>query len=259
MTAPVTTDGRPIVGAYGDIYTAPVGTPQPTNIDTPGSPWTKLGLVSADGATWTPPAEETTDIGAWQSKYPIRTITTALTTSLAFALMEWDRDTIPFALGGGEFTDDAGGTVTYHPPAPGESESRALFIKVLDTPIKMGIYYPKGRITGRDDTVFNGSEAALLNVTYGIEGDINIVDPYTLVFEDASFPPAGGTAATTATAGTPGSFNGTPPADLAALQSAAPPITASPTTAWTTGQYVALGDASHAHWTSTAWAAGDAP
>lgn len=68
----------------------------------------------------------------------------------------------------------------------------------------------------------------------------------------------GGTVpATGATAGTPGSFTpagSTPPANLGGM----PGITASPATAWTTGQHVVLGDASHAHWTSAVWAAGDA-
>lgn len=64
--------------------------------------------------------------------------------------------------------------------------------------------------------------------------------------------------ATGAAAGTPGGFapvGSTAPANLAAMTG----ITAVPATAWTTGQYVVLGDATHAHWTGTAWAAGDAP
>lgn len=191
MTLPVTTDGRVIVGAYGDVYTAPVGTAQPDDIDAPAAPWVKLGLISEDGATWTPPEEETEEIKAWQSLYPVRVVTTGLSTSVQFALMEWDRDTIPFALGGGTFTDDVtSGTTTYHPPAAGESTSMALFIKVLDTPIKLGLYYPKGRVTERDDSVFKPDEPALLNVTFGIEGDISIADPYTLVFDTATFPVA---------------------------------------------------------------------
>ena len=35
-------------------------------------------------------------------------------------------------------------------------------------------------------------------------------------------------------------------------------ITASPATAWTTGQHVLLGDASKAFWNATAWTAGQA-
>jgi hypothetical protein len=63
--------------------------------------------------------------------------------------------------------------------------------------------------------------------------------------------------ATGATAGTPGTFTpggSATPANLAALST----VTASPTTAWTTGQRVVLGDASSAYWNGTTWVAGTA-
>ena len=65
---------------------------------------------------------------------------------------------------------------------------------------------------------------------------------------------------TGATAGAPGAF--TPaganlPDTLADLQASA--IVASPATAWTTGQFVVLGDSSHAYWDSNSWEAGEAP
>ncbi len=42
------------------------------------------------------------------------------------------------------------------------------------------------------------------------------------------------------------------PANLAGMTG----ITASPNTAWTTGQYVTLGDGTTAHWNGTTWVAG---
>lgn len=71
---------------------------------------------------------------------------------------------------------------------------------------------------------------------------------------------ASGTRSTGGTAGTPGvytpvdSYARTTFADL----TVAPTLTASPTTAWTTGQHIILGDGSHAHWSGTAWVAGSA-
>jgi hypothetical protein len=71
-------------------------------------------------------------------------------------------------------------------------------------------------------------------------------------------PPTVNTGAVTATgavAGTPGYFTpsgATVPANLAALTG----ITASPTTNWTTGQYVITADLLAANWTGAAWAAG---
>ena len=67
-------------------------------------------------------------------------------------------------------------------------------------------------------------------------------------------------AATGATAGTPGTFTpagAVPPATVAAMTG----VTASPTTAWTAGQYVQTqtpGTAGQAHWTGTAWTSGTA-
>jgi hypothetical protein len=65
--------------------------------------------------------------------------------------------------------------------------------------------------------------------------------------------------ATGATPGSPGVL--TPatsvvPYDLAGLQATG---ALGETTAWTVGQYVVLGDGSHAHWDGAAWDAGDAP
>ena len=84
-------------------------------------------------------------------------------------------------------------------------------------------------------------------------------------YYDESYPPelwlGGGTVnATGATAGIPGSWTpagSTPPADVTSMGS----ITASPATAWTTGQYVQTGTPGvigQTHWNGTAWAGGPA-
>jgi len=83
------------------------------------------------------------------------------------------------------------------------------------------------------------------------------------ITECATFPSGGGgvVAATGATAGIPGTFTpsgSTPPASPAAMTG----LTASPNTAWTTGQYVQTGTAGAAgrsYWNGTAWTQGAAP
>lgn len=70
---------------------------------------------------------------------------------------------------------------------------------------------------------------------------------------------ASGPEPTTATAGTPGTWgpvDSYPLETLAALQGS--DVAASPTAAWGSGEYIVLGDGSHAHWTGTAWASGAA-
>jgi len=69
-----------------------------------------------------------------------------------------------------------------------------------------------------------------------------------------------GIPATGADAGTPGDYtpaNSYGPADMAELT--ATPLTATPSTAWTTGQHIVLRDGSLAYWNGTAWAVGAAP
>lgn len=68
-----------------------------------------------------------------------------------------------------------------------------------------------------------------------------------------------GSLATGATAGDPGTWtpvNSYAPASLVDLQGAS--ITASPTTAWTTGQHVVLGGGGKAHWDGSGWVSGEA-
>jgi len=73
---------------------------------------------------------------------------------------------------------------------------------------------------------------------------------------ECGFQPLG-TPATGATAGQPGTFtpaNSYGPMTLTDMSG----VTASPTTAWTSGQFVVLGDGSQAHWSGSAWQAGAA-
>jgi hypothetical protein len=65
--------------------------------------------------------------------------------------------------------------------------------------------------------------------------------------------------ATTAAAGTPGSF--TVPAANGGVNTLAGMVgvTAAPATAWTVGQRVVLNDGSDASWNGTAWVAGAVP
>jgi hypothetical protein len=73
--------------------------------------------------------------------------------------------------------------------------------------------------------------------------------------------------ATQFTSGLPGTITpttATSPGTLAELTAAAPPVTASPNTAWTTGQWVQLpgtgtSTGGQVHWNGTAWTAGKKP
>jgi len=71
--------------------------------------------------------------------------------------------------------------------------------------------------------------------------------------------------ATGATAGKPGKWlpaGAVAPTSVSQLQSASPAITPTPTTAWTSGQWIqtdAQGSAGEAHWSGSAWVTGRKP
>jgi hypothetical protein len=105
-------------------------------------------------------------------------------------------------------------------------------------------------------------------VSSALVGDMIITtEDHLLVIETTLAPPdadcdpiAVGVRADTLVAGIPGYTQ--PEGTYAASSLAdllADPQTASPLTAWTTGQYVTLLDGSHAYWDSTTWVAGEAP
>lgn len=102
----------------------------------------------------------------------------------------------------------------------------------------------------------------------GVPGPLNEpLDPYDhfILIRTSVAPPtvtegpeALGVPATQGVAGSPGTYspaNSYAPASFATIGS----LTASPTTAWTSGQYIRLRDGSLAHWSGTAWVAGAKP
>jgi hypothetical protein len=119
-------------------------------------------------------------------------------------------------------------------------------------PFKMRAY---NRPAATDNMEFNG--LAIPQPFPLLVGDAGALSEVQIDWSLSAPPTAntGSVAATGATAGAPGFF--TPaganlPANLAALTG----LTATPTTAWTPGQYVITADRIGAHWSSTAWVAG---
>lgn len=136
-------------------------------------------------------------------------------------------------------------------------EAIAFSWTISTTPVLVSGYQPTSLIVIDGSIVDPAALAALEAELYGAaaaEAKLPLPDEIIGMF--------GGEKATGATAGTPGTW--TPggsgaPASVAALQTASPAIVASPTTAWTVGQFVQTGTAGtsgQAHWSGTAWVSG---
>lgn len=110
--------------------------------------------------------------------------------------------------------------------------------------------YEVMRDAGGDPSVLLGN--AVIGLTDHHSAFYTSVAPPALTDGTVPLDDPEATPATTATAGIPGTFNGNRP------DTSMSGITASPTSAWTTGQYVETENGAKFHWTGTVWAAGAA-
>ena len=184
-----TTATLPVVGANGDIYVAALGTPIPAAWDDlDADPWRKVGLISEDGLGFEP-SSDIESIKAWQTLYDVRRLKTSIEATLTFAIMEWNPDNIIFAFGGGSWTTtgtDPDIMHTYTPPTPDEQAVWAVAAKVLDGPLKLGLYFPQVVVDELEEVSFKRDEAALLSATTGILGSAEL-PAWQMFSDDARF------------------------------------------------------------------------
>jgi len=163
-----------VVGGSGQVYVASVGSTLPSTPSSSLDPasWKGLGYHTEDGVS-VANAPEITRHTAWQSKRPIRIDRQADTFSISFALLQWDEDSLPLALGGGSITDLGGGAYKYSPPEPDDAvDERSLVVDVEDGANKLRFVVPRGIAVEGVDTQFARSSMSSLAITFeALEND----------------------------------------------------------------------------------------
>lgn len=243
-------DAATLVIGSGNYLTAPTGTPIPPDLLTPVSPWENVGHTSLDDIFGiSSDGGDATTIGTLQNK-SLRTKYAARTETMAVTLQQFDVAGLKLYYGSNAPILSDGSVGVPSDPTPTTCAFLAVFV---DGEAHFAFYAPKAEIYRADDLSISDTES-LAGLPIGIK-------PLAYGSNDWTYAvtPLGGapTVATGATAGTPGAF--TPvgaltPMDLADLGD----VTANPATAWTTGQYVVLGDSSSAHWDGDSWVTGTA-
>jgi len=174
-----------VVGANGKVWVAPIGTTAPTNAATAmPAGWTDLGYVSEDGATFTE-GKDITDIGAWQSFYPIRYIVNSRLVTVAFALRQWNNATVQFALGGTIASNSA--EWTYTPPAPEVLDLRQLALEWFDSTKSYRLYIRRGLVTENVETQLVRTDSAALPITFSAMDPGGGTSVYSLFTTDSAF------------------------------------------------------------------------
>ena len=184
--------GNVVVGSNGKVWVAEIDATAPDDVATSMdsiSGWTEMGFISEDGATFTE-GKDITDILAWQSFYPIRRIITARNITVSFALREWKRATVEFALGGTVATN--GAEFTYSPPSPEDLTEKSLVLEWFDGDKSYRVYMPRGIVSENVETNLVRTGAADLPVTFAATdpGTDELGDPldiYTMFTDDPSF------------------------------------------------------------------------
>jgi hypothetical protein len=241
-------DNATLVIGSGNYLTAPVGTDLPDDLLVPTSPWSAVGHTSLeDILSISSEGGEATTIGTLQNK-SLRTKYSARTETIALTLQQFDIAGLKLYYGSNAPVLANGTVGVPSEPTPTVAAFLAVFV---DGENYFAIYAPKAEIYRADDISFGDTES-LAGLPIGVKPMAFGSNTYTY-----AVTPLGASVATGATAGSPGSF--TPdgsvvPANLAAMAS----VIATPTSAWTAGQSVVLGDASSAHWDGDSWESGAA-
>ncbi|AUG87200.1 major tail protein [Streptomyces phage Omar] len=241
-------DDATLVIGTGNYLTAPVGTDLPEDLLVPTSPWSAVGHTSLEDIfSIASEGGEATVIGSLQNK-SLRTKYSARTETMTFTLQQFDIAGLKLYYGSNAPVLPNGLVGVPTDPVP---TTAAFLVVFVDGENHFAFYAPKAEIYRADDVSFGDTES-MAGLVIGVKPMALGNNTWTY-----AITPLGSSVATGATAGTPGSFSpegAIAPANLAAMAD----VIATPTSAWTSGQHVVLGDASQAHWDGDSWASGAA-
>lgn len=177
----------PVFGS-GHVYTAPVGTAFPANISAAvnqAAGWKDHGYTTVEGVRFSF-ARESTDLEAWQSFDPVRTLITKVPKTVSFDLLQWNQFTIQLALGGGTVTG-ADPNYEYSPPDPSFVDDRALIIEGTDDDKTYRFCYRKALNKSGIDFAMVRTNASPLAITMSILAADNDADPFIIQSNDDNF------------------------------------------------------------------------
>jgi hypothetical protein len=182
------------VAANGGLYIARFDDEPtlPTDVETDLDPLFKeVGFASDDGATCTK-GEESEDINVWQSQTPVDKIVTSRDYSVAMTLMQWSRDNVALAFGGGEWSEPKPGVFAFDPPA--DFEPLTKWVAVLETisgeRIDRWVIF-RAIVTGDVETQAVRNAAMMLPITLAALTPPGMERPWKYLSNDAAAYEAG--------------------------------------------------------------------
>ncbi len=157
------------IGADAQLYVAPVSTTEPANVSSSlnGAFSSALGYVSEDGVAITD-GKTITPIGAMQSFYAVRQLVTGKEFSVAFTMLQTNRDTFEVAFGGGTWTDQGTSKTKFSPPDPSVIAEYVLVFDWQDGDISNRLVVPRTSNISPVTMTLARASAASLPVTLSL-------------------------------------------------------------------------------------------
>ncbi|GAA0423865.1 phage tail protein [Streptomyces luteireticuli] len=151
-----------MVGANGGAWVAPLGTPAPTALGTPASPWTGLGAISDDGLKYGVD-EDSKQFMPWGVTSAFRTQITK--SARTFGLTLWETNSpivksLMFRVPVAELAPGADGVTKFAETASPAPDRRSWYFLVADGDTMEGFYVPAGEISDRSDVTYKSEEMA---------------------------------------------------------------------------------------------------
>lgn len=182
------------VAANGGLYLARFddNPTLPTNVEDPlDELFNEVGYSGDDGVTFTK-SEEIEDVNAWQSQNPVRRIVVSRDFSAATSLIQWNRDSVALAFGGGEWSEPEPEVFRFDPPADYDPLTEWVgVIETIDGDRIDRYVIERCNITGDVETQAVRNAAMALPVTLSALTPDGKDRPWYFVSNDPAFAPVG--------------------------------------------------------------------
>ncbi|WP_089099456.1 phage tail protein [Streptomyces hyaluromycini] len=165
------------IAGVGRLYVATADTKVPTAFSTDTATdwasWKNLGFTSGDGVTFSK-KDKLEPVDVWQAVSPVHFVYSDRDLTLKFSLMQFNKDTLPFFMGGGTVDAVTGSTGVYKYDIADRpfADVRALGLEFTDvkasdgTTVTYRFGIPRGQVTAADDIKLARKSAAQLGITY---------------------------------------------------------------------------------------------
>lgn len=158
-----------IIAPLGHVYVAPLTTTLPTDVVSAWpSGWTELGYTDEKGVTLTPTVN-VTQLMAWQTGAPVKTVVTGAALEIAFGLQQFNIDTTSLFFFGATWTLSSGSSYKLTIPSSPTLDERMLGIEWGDGTHTNRLVVGRGSVTKHENITIDRKAQTILGITFTAE------------------------------------------------------------------------------------------